>query len=297
MQNLLTRIVKRRFSRSLPILIYQMGKVGSSTIKLSLDRLNIFESYQVHRLNPDNIARITREHERRGWAPPPGDRNGLRLYERIVRHRSPALIITLVREPIGRNFSYYFQNLDKICGKVNAHATVPTEQLVRDFPLEFPYSDDPLTWFDYEFKQVTGIDLYGYDLAIGEGFAEVKTTLYDVLILRTDAADEIKSDAMARFLGVARVPLVKANATAHKQQAEAYRNFRNSIRMVPEYLDHMFGSKYSRHFFDDEDLRRWREEYERIGSIVPDSFLDLQRDALNQRVGVESLPNIKHHAR
>ncbi|MGI9065254.1 MAG: putative capsular polysaccharide synthesis family protein [Pyrinomonadaceae bacterium] len=261
-----------------------MGKVGSSTIKLTLDRLNLFQSHQVHRLNPDNIARVKREHESRGWAPPAGDLNGLELYERIIKTRAPAKIITLVREPIGRNFSYYFQNLDKICGTPDAHASIPTEQLVRDFPVEFPYSDDPLTWFEYEFKEVLGLDLYSYELNMGRGFAEVKSDLYDILILRTDTADEIKSEALAKFLEVSRAPLVQANITAHKEQAKAYRKFGNSIQMVPAYLDHMLGSKYSCLFFDEKDLSRWRDEYARIGSIVPSSFLELQRNRLDQRM-------------
>ena len=275
MRIMLNRIL-RRIASGAPILIYQMGKVGSSSIKLSLDRLNRFESYHVHRLNPDNIARVKREQERHGW-PPRGDLGGLELYERMIRPRRRLRIITLVREPIGRSFSYYFESLDKIYRTPDTHARIPTEQLVRDFPVEFPYSDDPHTWFDYEFKEVLGIDLYGYELNMYRGFAEVKTDLYDVLVLRTDAADQTKEEALAKFLGVARVPLERANITIHKAQAQAYSDFRNSIRMVPSYLDRMLGSKYSRHFFDKETLAGLRDQYSRTGSIIPDAFLELER--------------------
>jgi hypothetical protein len=264
-------------SRGDPILIYQMGRVGSSTVKHSLDGLRRFESYQVHRLNPDNIARVKREHERRGWAQPQPDREAKGLRERLIDPRRRLKIITLVREPVGRNFSYYFQNLDKICGTPNAHASIPVEQLVRGFPVEFPYSDDPLTWFDYEFKEVTGINLYDYRLNMEAGFDEVKADPYEVLILRTDAADEVKSEALAGFLGLPTpVPLVQSNVTAHKVQAEAYRKFRDTIRLVPAYLDYMLGSKYCRHFFGRETLGRLRHHYSRTGHIVPDAFLKLQ---------------------
>lgn len=276
MRNIFNLSLKKQVPRPPPILIYQMGKVGSSTIKASLDRLNLFESYQVHRLNPDNIARVRREHERRGWAHPPGDRLGIELYERMIKPRVRLKIITLVREPIGRNFSYYFQNLDKLCDTPSAHVRIPVEQLVREFPVEFPASDDPLTWFEYEFKEVTGIDLYDYQLNMSGGFAEVKTDLYDVLILRTDATDKTKSEAMAEFLGVRRVPLTQANVTAHKGEAQSYRNFRDTIQMVPAYLDRMLGSKYSRHFFDEGTLCRLRDQYARSGFIIPDAFLELQ---------------------
>lgn len=277
LQSFSDRIPRRRPSGAVPVLIYQMGKVGSSTIKRSLDKLGRFEPYQVHRLNPDNIARVRREHERRGWEPPKSELLSGELIERMIKHRIRLKIITLVREPIGRNFSYYFQNLDKILGTPNAHASIPIEQLVKDFPVEFPYSDDPLTWFDYEFKEVTGIDLYNHRLDMEVGFAEIKTDLYEVLILRTDAADKVKSEVLARFLGAPRpVKLVQANVTARKDSAEAYRNFRDSIRMVPAYLDHMLGSKYSRHFFGRATLDRLRGQYSRTGHIIPSSFLVLQ---------------------
>lgn len=59
--------------------------------------------------------------------------------------------------------SQIFNSLDKIYRTPDTHERIPTEQLVRDFPVEFPYSDDPLTWFEYEFKEVMGVDLYGYE--------------------------------------------------------------------------------------------------------------------------------------
>jgi Putative capsular polysaccharide synthesis protein len=124
---------------------------------------------------------------------------------------------------------------------------------------------------------VTGIDVYGCDLNTERGFAVIKAGLYNVLILRTDAADEIKSGALAKFLGVDRIALVHANVTAQKEQAETYGEFCRLIRIVPAYLDRMLGSKYSRHFFDEEALGRWRKRYASGGSIVPSSFLELHR--------------------
>jgi hypothetical protein len=253
------------------VLVYQVGRVGSSTIAASLARLGL-TVHQVHRLNPENIARVREEHRRHGWPAPPGDALGQEVYERIVRRRTPARIVTLVREPIGRNISYYFQNLHKIWNDGRAHANVPLEALVRAFPVEYSFSDDPLTWFDYEFRSMLDVDVYRRPFDPAQGSLEVSSGVYDVLILRTDLADAAKSAALGRFLGVADVPLVPANVTADKPHGAIYRRFLDAIRMVPQYVEHMLGSRFARHFFDESSLRGLRERYLDGGTIVPDAF-------------------------
>ncbi len=271
-----------------PILIYQIGKVGSSTIRTSLERLGRYDVYQVHRLNPENIARVRRAHDERGWPHPRTDRHGLALYERLVQPRVPARIITLVREPIGRSFSYYFQNLDKICGRRHAHRAIPVERLIRDFPVTFPYSDNHLTWFDDEFKVVTGIDLYQPDLDLKKGYDILDSDVYQVLILQTHAPDAVKAAALSRLLDLDDVPIIRTNVTSRKSAAEAYRRFREQIRLVPAYLDHMLNARYSRTFFDWDDLQRWRQVYGGRGSIIPEALQALQLEMDREREAISA---------
>ncbi|SRR6266480_36100 len=260
-----------------PIFIYQIGKVGSTAIARALERLGLFDVYPVHRLNPSNILRVKREHKARGWPPPTEHTRCLTLYNKLRKSRQPINIISLVREPVGRNFSYYFQNLDKICGVVDAHRRLSTQQLIKQYPVEFPYSDDPLTWFDYEFKQVTGIDLYDRSVCLTNGYHEIRSDPYNVLILRSDAADQVKSEAIGLFLKIDPVPLARTHITEEKPEGLAYQAFRNTIRLTSPYLDYIFLSKYCRHFFDDLSLKKWRDEYAATGSIIPDSFLEISR--------------------
>lgn len=249
------------------VLIYQMGKVASSTIKASLLPLPQYEVRQVHRLVLDNIRRVHREHAIRGWQPPTGDPGGLYL-QRDLLSRRPAKVITLVREPVGRNISYYFQNLDKILGRPRAHE-LPIETIIDGFTEHFPYSDDPLTWFDYEFNAALGADIYESGFQTGAHAHRWRAGVYDILILRCDADDEVKLAALRDFLVAPDLVLRQDNVTTAKPAAGAYRAFHQLARFPHDYLDRMFDNRYARYFFDAPSLARWRNQYANTGSIVP----------------------------
>ncbi len=254
------------------VLIYQMGKVASSTVKASIEHLPRYEVHQVHRLVMANIARVHRAHRIRGWQTPTGDPGGIYLQE-AIRTRRPAKVITLVREPVGRNVSYYFQNLDKILGRERAHE-LPIQTIIDGFSASFPYSDDPLTWFDYEFSEALGVDIYESGFQAGMNAYRGQAGPYDILVLRSDAPDDEKLTALGSFLDEPTLTLRQANITAEKPSAAAHRAFRELVKFPYTYLENMLGSRYARFFFDAPSLSRWRDGYASTGSVVP---IDLQR--------------------
>ncbi len=254
------------------VLIYQMGKVASSTVKATLQQLPRYEVHQVHRLVMSNIARVHHEHRIRGWEMPTGDPGGIYLQD-ALRSGRPAKVVTLVREPVGRNISYYFQNLDKILDRVRAHE-LPIQTIIDGFTEAFPYSDDPLTWFDYEFAQALGVDIYESGFQAGMNAHRAQAGPYDILVLRADAPDDVKRDALRAFLNEPDLEMRQANVTADKPSASAYRDFRALVKFPEPYLDRMFTSRYARFFFDSGSLARWYEAYASGGAVVP---RDLQR--------------------
>lgn len=254
------------------LLIYQMGKVASSTIKATAMSLPQYEVHQVHRLVLGNILRVHQEHRSRNWQAPTGDPGGLYL-QRDIRNRRPAKVITLVREPIARNISYYFQNLDKILGRDRAHE-LPLEDIIHGFPESFPYSDDPLTWFDYEFAVALDADIYSSGFAAGAPSYRWRAGAYDILVLRVDTSDAEKTFALRDFLDARDLDLRRANMTSDKESAAAYRAFRETVKFPPRYLDHMLESKYAQFFFDAASLQSWRDTYLSGGSIIPRQLRD-----------------------
>ena len=87
---------KRDLKSDIPVLVYQMGKVGSSSVTNSLLRHYSGIVLQAHYFNSNH----------KDW------RVG-RLYRWVIEEDNPLRIISLTREPIGRNVSAFFQNFEK----------------------------------------------------------------------------------------------------------------------------------------------------------------------------------------
>ncbi len=125
--------------KSPKILIYQMGKVGSTTIAKSLEKEG-FLNYQVNCLVLENIKR---------WKiPRTGYRDSIYIQRKLAREWTPKKwkIICLVREPIIRNISSFFQRWDshyyyryfkKYCGKKRTISQLK-DIFIKSYPHDFP---------------------------------------------------------------------------------------------------------------------------------------------------------------
>ena len=65
-------------------------------------------------MHPDNIRRLRARLRKRGLARFQTDMDilGRELFKGLIEPGDRVKIVTLVREPIGRNLSFYFQNLN-----------------------------------------------------------------------------------------------------------------------------------------------------------------------------------------
>ncbi|MFO7942916.1 MAG: putative capsular polysaccharide synthesis family protein [Anaerolineales bacterium] len=245
---------------SSPVLIYQMGKVASTSVYMSLKESTNFDVFHTHRLNPENIAKVKEEHLQRGDMPP-DDTRGLYLYNRLIEPRQKSTrIITLVREPVGRNISAFFQNLETFkCGE-DAHNTLEIEELVRDFIYEYNH-DVPLTWFDKELRVTTGTDVYRHPFPREKGYQVIDQPPFYVLVIRHDLTDEEKESCIAEFLDLDSFHITRMNVSSSKEYSETYRVFLDSIQLPKDYVGRMLSSKYARHFYSPDERKtlyqRW----------------------------------------
>ncbi len=249
-------VVKRRM-----VWVYQMGKVASSSIYVSLRQIPSLDVSHAHRISPENIARVRESHRRRGMAE--SDHSvGQRLY-RQVGPQGPArdiYIITLVREPVGRNISAFFQNLDIFEKTDAAHRKLPLPQLIGDFIEQYDH-DTPLSWFDREMKAVTGIDVYAHPFDREQGWQEIHSGRWHLLVMRHDLDDRIKEERIAAFMQIPSFALVRENEGHRKDYSAAYAAFLDEVALPEEYVDEMIESLYARHFFSPEERRRLRARW------------------------------------
>jgi hypothetical protein len=243
------RFFKQRSKSCLenPVLVYQMGKVASSSIYNSLKATPGVNALHVHRLNPENIELVKQDYLARG-VPPMDESSGLDLHERLIKPRLHARVISLLREPIGRNISAYFQNLTVFEKDGNAHKNLNTRKLIDNFLHTYNH-DVPLEWFDTEIKTTLGIDVYEHRFPRELGYQTLSSGPYELLLMRHDLDDHLKAELIKDFLGLDNFSIKRANEGNTKEYASSYRKFLENIRIPRDYAQRMLQSRYARHFF------------------------------------------------
>jgi len=260
-----------------PIINYQMGKVGSSTVQASLEAMNLDQPvYHVHFLNPERVRQIEQQRRkyfrtekyallRRPWL-------YQFLFEQIQKKDRHWKLITLVREPIARNVSTFFENLEVT--KKPDSATYAVKSDYYDFNIEAdPQNLDelidlffdrlvherPLRYFDDEIKTVFGIDVFASGFPLDKGYSVYQGEYADLLLIRLEDLDKCANTVFKQFLGLDDFKLVQANIASDKVYAPLYKAFKRSVRFPEDYVREMYESAYARQFYSDEEIRGFRQ--------------------------------------
>ena len=262
-----------------PVLNYQMGKVGSSTIQASLEALDLnWPVYHVHFLNPERVREI--EQQRRRFFRT--EKQGLLkrpwlsefLLEEIKKKDRRWKIITLVREPIARNISTFFENLEIRERHGNNVFNVKSDYYGFDVDVELEnvqplidlfferlVHDRPLTWFDDEIKSVFGIDVFEGVFLRDKGYKIITADNADLLLIRLNELDQCAAVAFKEFLDIDEFTLVQTNVGSNKDYAALYKAFKKAICLPEDYINKMYDSRFTRYFFSDEEIRQLRETW------------------------------------
>ncbi len=265
---------RRAIRRSLrgatpPVLVYTAPKVASTAVTHALETVGGQSVFHVHMISAAGIRGLHEAMRRRGLGRVRNVLNdpddlGLALADVIIKPRRRARVVSLVRDPVARNISSYFQALDVLWQAESAHEHFGVERLLEEFHERFTH-ERGIDWFDDEFKPVLGIDVYEHPFPRREGFLRIDSGPYEVLLMRHDLDDRLKEKCLAALIGVPSVTLTPRNVGAEKSYSEAYREFLSRVVLPEDYVDRMLGSKYARHFFDPEELERVRAKWLRNG--------------------------------
>ena len=260
-QKILYRLIwEIKIAKRTPIIVYQMGKVGSRSITDSLVDYGLHPVIHIHRMNPKNIQRVKTEYQIHNQKLK-NEKIGLWLYKNICRNnRQKAKIISLVREPISRNISAFFQNYQRFAGCPYEESNLQLEKLIKSFFSEYRH-EVPLTWFHDEIKQTLGINVYEFEFPKEQGFLEIRDGRIDLLVIKMEIPDQSKAAAITKFLNLKDFQLKRSNIGNQKNYSAAYREFRKKIGLPASYIDQMLTSEYAQHFYTTEELEDIRNEW------------------------------------
>jgi hypothetical protein len=272
-----------------PVLVYTAPKVASTAVVEALRAIEGQAVFHVHMISPASIRSLKEAMRRRGLSRMRHDVLGLEdignaLASELIRPRHPAKIVSLVREPVARNVSFYFETLDVLWQIERAHEHFGVEQLLVEFHEKFRH-ERGIDWFDDEFKPVLGIDVYEYPFPHDLGFLRIDSGPYEVLIMRHDLDDRLKEKCLANLVGVPAVMLTPKNVSVQKPYADAYGEFLRRIELPEDYVKRLLDSKYARHFYSPEELARLRAKW--LKERVAETAALAARPSLLSAVGAE----------
>jgi len=235
---------KRYLRNNIPVLVYQMGKVGSSSVTHSLSRQYPGVVLQAHYFKPNH----------KDW-------RVRRLYHWVMSGANPLYIISLTREPIGRNVSAFFQNFQNHTGVPYHKSNFSLEELKAIFLSRFA-DGRPIRWFDKNIKENFGIDVYASSFPKC-GYATYYHKKNRLLVMRSEINDNEKAKVISGFLGLSDFQLFSRNIGADKEYASTYMDFTRNVKFPSGYIDKMCKSKYFNYFYEQDVVievrKRWSE--------------------------------------
>jgi hypothetical protein len=277
---------ERRYKGRPPLLIYTMGKVGSSSLFYSLRQLKLDRLVDhVHFLDLDHLNELEASLKdaypeslvnlRHVW-------RSQRFAARLARNPETRIqAISLIRDPIARNLSNFFQQtvVEPLSGpgrerwhvasayygfectvRADARGALDVEELIGHFfgRVDHDFHD---RWLQRELGDMLGIDVYATPFPTETGYAIYRNGRSEVLLFRLRDLDQCVTKAVQEFLGFQGFSLTNANVGDRKAYADLYQAFKAKIVFDEPFLDRMYNSAFARHFYTDPERRALRSKW------------------------------------
>lgn len=223
-----------------PVIIYQMGKVASQSIAKSLRRYFplVFNMHEISNHSSNSNSRL--------------------LFEHLLK-REPTFIISIVRDPIARNISSFFQNIDLFCPQ---YECLSVEEVIKIYFKKYHHVY-PIFWFDWEMLLNTGIDVYDYEYNHIHKHMIIQSGEISVLVLRAEDSDSCKEKSISTYFESDISISKQENITDKTELGDLYKEFKQKICFDNVYLEKMYQSRMVRKFYTSEEIEgfyaRWNK--------------------------------------
>jgi hypothetical protein len=263
----LSRYIKNHPGKN-PVILYQIGKVGSSTVIKSMRAVVPKEPI----LGMHNLTKL-KEGITHALAHLPNPSEALG-----VLHQGLALsewmdtlgedykfnVITMVKDPISRNISHFFHAVESFWPMFRYRLTVGDISMeeVRDTFLGLFLSFKFDHWFQTHFEPVFPIDVASIPYEQGKGYAIANSPSgrYRVMVMRSEDISRVLPQASKEFIGI-EVPVAKRENTAEdKFYSDIYLQFKK-LPLPAWYVDNMLDDKVVQNFYSAQEREEMFYKY------------------------------------
>ena len=243
-------------SQPRPILVYQMAKVGSTSVCRALKAAG-FHPLHVHFLTREYHRSVTDMYSDVGIKPTHYYLERLlRPYLTWTNHRLK--VISLVRDPIARYVSGAFQwPMSRELGSDRAEemSRMLAERLSRPEALEYEF-----TWFDRELKTTLDVDVLGNPFRRDEGYGLYDGPRAQVLVVKLERLSELLPTVVSDFVG-APLQNVRANVRRQKGKGDLYAEVKRTFQVPAPVCEAVYSHDWVHHFYTEAEIatftRRW----------------------------------------
>ena len=236
------------------ILVYTMGKVASSSIYETMFKEFPFNrSFHIHHLSDFWL-------QEKLAGTPYAAHNQL-LADQYFTYKKDnegkrLKVISLVRDPISRDLSEFFQNYMKLGYSLDKLKGQEIIDIIRQKGHELC-----LNWFDSEFNEFLNIDIYSYKFDKEKGYSIYQFDDFDVLILQVEKLSTIATIALSEFFGFKVKRLLVSNETGKK--FNLYGDVKKEYSEPVQQLNDIYNSKYCKHFYSDQQREMFKKKWTR----------------------------------
>lgn len=202
-------------------------------------------------------------------------------WESAVRNRlnKGMKIITLVRNPLDRDYSAFWQPFREEIKKnefLFDNEEYSLQQMYdqyiqrvifegrdREYGMVKPLMwDEEFEWFDREIKAATGIDIYQYPFDREKGFTIIQKGNVEIFLVKLEKLEE-SLGALKKYIGID-VGIRYDNMYSDAWYSMAYESFRKEIRIKRDYVNHYFvDNKKVDHFYSKAEqndfIEKWKD--------------------------------------
>lgn len=197
-----------RLNRKKMVLVYQQGRVASTSIHESLSELNENLSiYHVHTVSEEKADAMIKRAKRNGQRVNRYLLIGKLISRELERKKQKKWnVISVVRDPISMMISILFMdpelNFKDIIDKDEEVESKITEKIQKILETDDSEKWDICSWFDRVFNNELNIDIFNSDFDKEKGYIIYKERNINTLILRFEDMNSIFGDAVNKWLGI-----------------------------------------------------------------------------------------------
>jgi hypothetical protein len=269
----LLRLRRRdRRARALPVLVYQMGNVGSRSVVRAVQSRWPGPVAHFHTLDTEELAaseKLFRRQFKEHREVPSHTLEGLHIARRLRREGTSGSwrVITMVRDPVARNLSAFFMSFrtrlagTELLRRIRAGGD-PTlvQDLIDRFVDTFNHRG-PLAWFDRELRAATGVDVFASSFSPDRGAQVYEGPIGRILLLRLEDLNRVGREEICAFLDLPDLEISVGNQSTASLYGEVFAQIRDRLRMPAPVLDAIYESKLCRHFYTETEREAFRARW------------------------------------